>query len=207
MNSSKSLNNSFLKYIDYAYFIKLLLLVGLLYWFNTFYLDVINPQKSVYNPFFAEYLNYPAWLVYSILNTAKFITNIFGINSFIENASILKATGGTSVFMAPDCIGLGVMSFWFAFVIAERNSIKRKLFWIFSGIVAIWLINCLRVALILVATQNNWPINFSKFWDHHRIFNACMYGLIILMMYIYSRYNKKPAIDSSSTMVESAKVN
>ncbi len=53
------------------------------------------------------------------------------------------------------------MSFWGAFVIANYDLWKRKLVWIIGGWLAIWCINVIRMALLIIAMNKNWQYH----WD------------------------------------------
>ena len=87
------------------------------------------------------------------------------------------------------CLGMGLMSFWLSFVIADRASVKRKAIWCVTGVSAIWFINCCRVALLLMAFENNWKVN--EYANHHTIFNIVAYALLLILIYFYMKSGKK----------------
>jgi exosortase/archaeosortase family protein len=96
----------------------------------------------------------------------------------------LKIFNGPSVETVYACLGLGLMSFWVAFVITYKSSNwKKKFSWTILGVFCIWLINCFRVALILIALQQKKTID--GFWDHHTLFNIVAYSLIFLLISSY----------------------
>jgi exosortase/archaeosortase family protein len=101
-------------------------------------------------------------------------------------------SGGEGVRMVYSCIGYGVMSFWAAFIIANRGSWKKKTAWIAGGLTAIFLINVLRLSLLLLAAQKHWAIPFG--WDHHTWFNIVAYSFIFGMIYFYDRSIKKTSL-------------
>jgi exosortase/archaeosortase family protein len=83
------------------------------------------------------------------------------------------------------CVGYGVYSFWIAFVAANQGTIYKKMRWIIVGIFLLWLINVLRITLLLVAVNNGWPMPLGI--DHHTWFNIAAYLLIFIMIFKYDR--------------------
>jgi len=90
--------------------------------------------------------------------------------------------------MVYKCVGYGVMSFWAAFVIANKATFFRKTFWVIVGWFALWVINCIRILLLLAAIENRWPKN--RYLDHHSMFNIVAYSFIFILIYIYTRSSK-----------------
>lgn len=84
-----------------------------------------------------------------------------------------------------DCVGYGVYSFWIAFVAANSGKPLKKALWIVSGVVALWLINVIRITLFLVAINKGWPMPLGI--NHHTWFNIVAYLLIFLLMWLYDR--------------------
>jgi exosortase/archaeosortase family protein len=81
------------------------------------------------------------------------------------------------------------MSFWIAYVIADnKNTWQKKLYWCVAGIFFIWVINCCRVSLLLLALQNNWAVVTGV--DQHAMFNIVAYSFVFLMIWLYSRKNE-----------------
>jgi exosortase/archaeosortase family protein len=120
-----------------------------------------------------------------------------GYSSSFKNDYTLAMDGsGVGVRMVYSCIGYGVMSFWAAFVFANKGSWQKKTGWILGGLTALWIINILRVGLLLLATHKHWPIPFS--WDHHTWFNIFAYALIFIMIYFYDRSNKKNSVTAEN---------
>lgn len=180
------MNRTLFKYFDLAYFIRFALILLGLYYFNIFYIGLTVPG-GVYSSFLDQYLNYIVWLRNSILHTANVITQGFGLSSYVADLYTLK-TEAFSVVLVYSCLGLGIKSFWIAFVTAHKAGWQKKLAWCLAGVMAIWFINCWRAALLLMAMKNHWSIN--KYMDHHTLFNLCAYALILFLMYLYTRKRK-----------------
>ncbi|GEO08376.1 archaeosortase/exosortase family protein [Segetibacter aerophilus] len=196
MNSFRPLGKQVSGYFDLSYFVKFLVLLLSLYYFNLIYWGLTDP-KNFYVPFFDKYLNYISWLTTSILKAASFIDSVFGVKASITGNNIF-APKGASVFLSYECLGFGVMSFWIAFIVADRSSLKRKFLWCFAGVILIWVINCCRIAILMLALQNKWPQ--STHMDHHDMFNVAAYLLILLLIYLYNREDKR--VNFSATKVE-----
>ncbi len=95
------------------------------------------------------------------------------------------------VHVVYSCIGYGVMSFWLSFILANQLSLKRKIKWIVGGLLMIWIINVVRISLMLVAVNEKWqsPFNF----DNHTWFNIVAYIAIFTMMYFFDAAQKRVA--------------
>lgn len=160
-----------------------------LFYFGTLAVIGLSTPDNRYSPFVANYLNFIDPFRYSLLYGAKGLLSIFSHSTVFVDEFTLALQDGNGVRMVYSCIGYGVMSFWAAFVIANKGGWKKKLTWIFGGWAALWMINVLRVALLIVAGNKNWTIPLG--WDHHTWFNIIAYALIFSMIYFYDRSFKK----------------
>lgn len=168
----------------FIFIVKFLVLFLGLHFFNEFYIGITAPG-NLYIPFLEEHLNYINWLRSSILYTSQGICSVFGYDAFVEEPYLLKSVTGVSVRMVYTCIGLGIMSFWTAFVLAHSLSWKKKLSWTIVGLILIWIVNCFRVAILLMATANQW--NPNKYLDHHDTFNIIAYLFVAVLVVLFLR--------------------
>src|SRR5688572_8696317 len=88
---------------------------------------------NMYSAFIDDYLNYPAWLRTSLLFGSKIFLSIVGFDSVIYETFYLRMPGGRGIHMVYSCLGIGVLSFWVAFIFANRGSVGKKLAWILVG--------------------------------------------------------------------------
>jgi exosortase/archaeosortase family protein len=102
---------------------------------------------------------------------------------------MLRYGQGNAVIIAMSCVGYGVYSFWIAFVVANKGRLLKKLIWIICGVLALWLINVIRITLFLTAINKDWPMPLGI--DHHTWFNIFAYSLIFLMIWLYGRWNRR----------------
>ncbi len=123
--------------------------------------------------------------------------SLFNIPTHTEPGFLIRINGGRGVIIAMDCVGYGVYSFWIAFVGANKGSFGRKIKWIVFGVLALWLINDVRITLFLLAINKGWPMPLGL--DHHTWFNIFAYGLIFLMIWWYDKTGKMGRLEKEKT--------
>lgn len=160
-----------------------------MFYFGTLGIIGLSTPDNSYSEFVANYLNFIDPLRSSLLMGAKGFLSLFGFSTFYSDKFTLKLSSGEGVRMVYSCIGYGVMSFWMAFIIANKGSWKKKIVWVTGGLVAVWLINVLRLSLLLLAGKKQWTVPLGL--DHHTWFNIVAYTLIFGMIYFYDRSAKK----------------
>lgn len=136
-----------------------------------------------------QYVNVPAWLRYSLLHGASVLLDLMNIDTYMSNGYHIRMVDGRGVRMVYSCMGYGIMSFWAAFALAFAPSIRWGVKWLLLGWLFIWLVNTIRIALLVIATNKDWPMPFQV--DHHTWFNLTVYLGIALLMYLYDRQLKK----------------
>ncbi|MNI85783.1 Transmembrane exosortase [compost metagenome] len=94
------------------------------------------------------------------------------------------------------CLGLGVMSFLAAFVLAFPASWKSTLKMLVIGIIAIYVLNILRIAGlgVLLGFFKSQRHNFTY---HHEVFNVIVYVCVFTMLYFWIKRNNKPVVTQS----------
>jgi exosortase/archaeosortase family protein len=168
----------------------LLLIYFVLDYGTTFYIGITSPGGRYYFEWLDKHLNYVTWLRNTILYGSKFFMSFLGYSTSIISAYVIKIDKGSSVQLVYSCLGYGVLSFWSAFIIANKGTIKFKLGWLLIGYSVILTSNILRICTLLIASQNKWYKPFSL--DHHTTYNIIAYILVIILMFIFLKYaNKK----------------
>lgn len=152
-------------------------------YFGTLAFIGLSSKEGLYNSFVDHYIDYVSLLRSSLLFATEAIVKWVAYPEVLRNEFKLFFAGGKSITMVYSCVGYGVMSFWAAFVLANKGTFKRKISWIIGGLFSLWLINVLRLVLLFLAINKNWKIPFG--WDHHTWFNIFAYGLIFLLIYLY----------------------
>ena len=181
------MNIKFLKNPFIIYLIKFAGIFCLCY-FGTLAVIGLAAPGGYHSPFIATYLDYVSWIKISLMRGAGFFLSLLGIPTHEEPGFLIRITGGRGVYIAMDCVGYGVYSFWIAFVAANAGSIARKMKWIIFGVFALWLINDIRITLFLLAINKGWPMPLGL--DHHTWFNIIAYLFIFLMIGWYDKTGK-----------------
>lgn len=174
--------NPFLLYI-----LKFLATFCVLY-YSTYALIGLASPASYYSPFVDHYLDYVSGIKNSLIWGASLFLKMLGIATQPLNNFALRIVGGKGVVVAQSCVGIGVYSFWIAFVVANRGSMRKKIMWIIFGLLGLWLINVIRIALFLLAVNKGWPMPLGL--DHHTWFNIFAYLLIFILIWFYDRRGK-----------------
>lgn len=147
------------------------------------------PEGKYYSSFVEHYFNYVSWLRASLMYGTKGLLSLFGFTIDIVSPVYMRQRFALGVHMGYDCLGYGVMSFWLAFVIANKGSLGMKIKWMLTGSVMLWIINVMRISLLLVATNKNWAMPLGV--DHHTWFNIFAYLAIFIMIWLFDRDLKK----------------
>jgi exosortase/archaeosortase family protein len=179
---SDIVNRNFLLYI-----VKFAIFFCILY-FGTIAVIGLSVPAGYYSPFIAKHLNYIDWLRTSLLFTSKEFLLLLGYQTYLPDKYDLFMKNGTGIHMVYSCIGYGIMSFWAAFVLANKGSWIKKLKWLIAGWLAIWVINVLRISILVIAVNKNWQMPLGL--DHHTWFNIAAYILIFILIYFYDRSSK-----------------
>jgi exosortase family protein XrtF len=142
-----------------------------LLWYNW-----IEPDGTV-----NHYLTYnTAWISEVTLNA--FSSHTFSLSPFEEENTYLFKDGIPVVLIEHGCNGLILMILFAAFVIAFPGPAKEKLWYVPAGIVAIYLINSLRVIGLAV----NHIISKESFdFNHKYTFTILVYGAIFTFWMIW----------------------
>jgi exosortase/archaeosortase family protein len=158
------------------------------YYFNIFFFSITSHGRH-YMPFFDEHLNYIRRLRHLLLHISKTVINWFGYDAISNDYQLLVAGRGM-INVIYSCLGLGVMSFFAAFVIAYPKTLKPKLMFLFLGLIGIQVLNLLRFVLLAVL----WDKKSHLILDHHTIFNIVIYIIIAISLYFWVKQNDKQGL-------------
>ena len=163
----------------------------LFYYFNILFFSITS-HGSHYIPFFDEHLNYIRWLRNLLLTVSRGIINLFGFTCISNDHQLLVAGHGI-IDIVYSCLGLGVMSFFAAFVIAYPKRLKPKLIFLITGLICIQTLNVLRFVLLAVL----WDKKSRLILDHHTIFNILIYIIIAISLYFWVMRDDKQPVASA----------
>lgn len=119
------------------------------------------------------------------MSATGLLLSFFNIQTHIEPGFLIRINGGKGVFIAMDCVGYGVYSFWIAFVAANSAGFWKKAWWLVLGVVLLWLINIIRITLFLVAINKGWLMPLGI--NHHTWFNIVAYLMIFILIWLYDK--------------------
>lgn len=157
---------------------------------NLFMNSVMTPGAKYYNAFIAEHFNYIQGLKTSLIVPAVWIIKAFGLYA-IHNASDVMVVAGPYLRINYSCLGLGVMSFLSAFVLAFPTSWKSTFKMLAIGLIAIYILNVCRIAGLGILL-GYFESQRSNFTYHHEIFNVIVYVCVFAMLYFWIKKNNKP---------------
>lgn len=156
-----------------------LVLFLLFYYFNVWFFSVTIPGAD-YNAFLDHHLNYIEALRWVLLNSSTGLLNLLGFTAICNNYQLLVA-GHSTIEVVYSCLGIGVISFFTAFVLAYPKAWKSKIIFLIGGILVIELLNVIRFMLLVLY----WDSADTTIIDHHTIFNVIIYIIIIISLYFW----------------------
>ena len=165
--------------------LKFIVLFLIFYYFHIFFLGLTSPGNH-YNTFLALHLNYIQGIRGLLLSGSAQVLSWFGFDVIYNNIDLLVAGKG-AIRLAYDCLGLGVISFFSAFVIAYPQKLSHKLLFLVVGILGIQLLNITRFVLLALF----WNRKANQIIDHHTIFNIILYILIMIGIYFWIKHNDR----------------
>jgi exosortase/archaeosortase family protein len=95
--------------------------------------------------------------------------------------------GKGAIVLVYSCLGLGLISFFSAFVIAYPKRLKQKMIFLIAGIIGIELLNIIRFVVLALF----WDKKANRIIDHHTIFNIILYIIIMISLYYWVKQNDK----------------
>ncbi len=114
------------------------------------------------------------------MSATSFLLKCFGFAT-VNNEYQLRVAGSGGIRLVYSCLGLGIMSFFTAFVLAYPKKWKDKLIFLFLGLLAIELLNIIRMAIVALF----WSKQAQQIIDHHIIFNGIIYIIICIVLYFW----------------------
>lgn len=177
-----------------VYCLKFIAAYCILYYGSQAIIGLSAPQGS-YSQFVHHYLDYPALLRKALLKSSQCLLGIMGYTTEMPDEYRIKMVGGKGVRMVYSCLGIGITSFWIAFMLANETNIKKKIFFIVAGTFFIFLINVARIVLLLIAANKGKPMPFGI--EHHTLFNIASYCLVIVMIIVFDRSEEQSVLFSA----------
>ncbi len=163
--------------------VSFIILFAVFYYFNIFYFGVTAPG-GYYSAFLNDHLNYIRWLREGLLDTSALIINKLGFSAITDEYDLLVAGHG-AIRLVYSCLGLGIISFFAAFVLSYPKKWKPKIIFLITGILGIEILNIARFVLLALFWQRRGIIVF----DQHTIFNVIVYIIIAVCLYFWVKHD------------------
>src|SRR5436190_899826 len=97
-------------------------------YFGTIAVIGLSAPGGYYSAFIHNYFDYVTLLRKTLMHGSATLLSLSGYPAVISNV-YLKIENGREVHMGFDCLGYGVMSFWVAFIVANKGTWIKKLKW------------------------------------------------------------------------------
>jgi exosortase family protein XrtF len=164
--------SSILKNKFHFFIVKAVFLYGLCYFLYEFVLK--------------KYTNLDQLFIRKIINLCSFILEIFGYRTFaskeVNDFQVFGIDGSNGVWIGGPCNGITLMFLFTIFVIAYPGSLKNKLWYIPLGIIAVHLINIIRiVTLAIIALYSPLSLDFN----HTYTFTFIAYSFVFMLWMLW----------------------
>jgi exosortase/archaeosortase family protein len=165
------------------FIITFILLFAAFYYFNILFFGITAPG-NYYSAFLADHLNYIRGLRWLLLHSTAQILNWLGYGAITNEYDLLVAGHGV-IQLVYSCLGLGLISFFAAFVLSYPKKWKSKIIFLIGGIIGIELLNITRFVLLALF----WNKRDATIFDHHTVFNIFIYLTIAITLYFWVKHD------------------
>jgi exosortase/archaeosortase family protein len=150
----------------------------------------LGSPPGFYLPFVHKNLDFISVLRYINLHGAALLLACFSISAKVSHYSITIANGN-AVRMVYSCLGYGLISFWWAFVISLDFRPLQKLCFILAGTLLIIACNIIRISVLAALLRHN---KLPTIVEHHLFYNCIMYFILALAATLIYHKQKKPPL-------------
>ena len=158
------------------------------YYFNIYFFGITSSGNH-YSALLANHFNYISGLRWLLLHSTAQLLNWMGFVAITNNYELLVAGHGV-LQLVYSCLGLGVISFFAAFVLSYPKEWRSKIIFLISGISVIEFLNIIRFILLALF----WNKHNNGIIDHHTIFNIIIYLVIAVSLYFWVKHDDNKTI-------------
>lgn len=136
---------------------------------------------------------YPDYITHLVSKQTESLLNTFGYRAQIfphpdEPSTKVMVNGVFLVRITEGCNAISVIILFASFIIAFSRKLKVTFLYIFSGSVLIYVVNIIRIALIIIGIYH-YPE--AQYVMHTVIFPAIIYGMMFLLWIFWvNRFSK-----------------
>lgn len=131
---------------------------------------------------------YPEFITHIVALQSQDLIEAFGyetksIPSDYDPSMRIAVNGDYVVRIVEGCNAISVMVLFLAFILAFKKDWKSTVLYIFAGLVIIYALNILRIALLTIAIYE-----YREYTDflHTTLFPAFIYGVVFILVYLGS---------------------
>ncbi|SHJ69140.1 exosortase family protein XrtF [Hymenobacter daecheongensis DSM 21074] len=127
-----------------------------------------------------------AFLSTNITAASALALRLFGFQAQVDGLDpyLLRLNGQPMVHVGHPCNGLVLYALFAGFVLAYPGPVRRKLWYIPLGILAIYLLNVIRIGALAL---NHLYYHQSVEFNHHYTFTFVVYACIFLLWMLWAR--------------------
>jgi len=146
----------------------------------------------IYTFIIKKFTYYDQHFIGSIINWTENLLHLFGYKTFKmlqdRDMQVIGIDGGNGVWIGSNCNAITLFSLFSVFIIAYPGRQKDKWWFILSGIVAIHLLNILRVAALALIDRYAGPraLDFNHTYTFTFLVYAFIFGLWMLWINKFS---------------------
>ncbi len=160
-----------------VFFVKFVLIYVSLYLFNYAIIGVTSPS-GIYIEWIDKHFNYLIAFRGFLLNVSSHIMRLFGYIPTVINDGMYIA-GGVGVTLALPCLGIGIIFFWWAFVLSFPQLTSHKIKYFAVGTFVFVSLNIIRICLLSAFLSHG----YNKNINHHLIFNIITYIAMFILIF------------------------
>lgn len=142
------------------------------------------------------------WLDGAVINNLIYLSGklltLFGYETFHSTGDIIRTIGidgSHGVWVGDPCNGIDLFALFAGFVIAYPGPVKKKLWFIPLGLIAIHLLNTIRVtALAMIAYHSPESLDFN----HTYTFTILVYGFIFYLWMLWANKLSKSTLQKQT---------
>ncbi len=120
-------------------------------------------------------------VVNATINVSKYILELLGYNVFTEYR-VIRIAGTSGLWIGDNCDAIALFALFSGFILAFPGNLISKCWYIPLGIIALFLVNCLR--MVLLAIMDTYSRTWTEF-NHSYTFTILIYGFIVWLWFIW----------------------
>jgi exosortase/archaeosortase family protein len=136
------------------------------------------------------------WVIKSTLKSALMMLKFFGFQTFTGGERLIGIDGTSGLWMGDNCDCIELCALFAGFIIAFPGNLIKKLWYIPSGIVLIFVLNVLRM-IFLSIVQKNFSTKALEF-NHTYTFTVMVYLFIFLLWFYWIKKLTGPTSPKTS---------